>query len=171
MLTIPEQMSSTLEDWLALLVQGAEHEREGQWFQAQVAYEMVKRFRSRDIFRIVASQQNRSADTIRSWVAAYQAFPEEQDRVPTLHFTHHCIAAMTDDPPYWIARAADEEMTTAQLRAAIRRERDGYSAAFEQKYMEQQIERQVAEYNALWGAERQCTVEFKPVVSVAPEVG
>ncbi len=171
MLTIPEQMSSTLEDWLALLVQGAEHEREGQWFQAQVAYEMVKRFRSRDIFRLVASQQNRSADTIRSWVAAYQAFPEEQDRVPTLHFTHHCIAAMTDDPPYWIARAADEEMTTAQLRAAVRRAKDGYSAAFERKVMEQQIQRLSEEYNSLWGEERQCTVEFKPVVAVVPEAG
>lgn len=170
MLAIPEHMEPVLEDWLALLVQGAEHEKDGQWFQAQVAYEMVKRFRSRDIFNIVASQQNRSANTIRSWVAAYQAFPEETDRIPTLHFTHHCIAALSEDPAYWIAQAADQHWTTKELHMAIRRSRDDYNAAFECKVIEQQIRRLADEYNRLWGTERRCTVAFEAVPIAAPPV-
>jgi len=162
MLTMPAHLDS-LEQWLALLVEGSEHEKAGQWFQAEVAYKMVRTFRSRDILSLVASQQNRSTNTIRSWVAAYHAFPHEADRVPTLHFTHHCIAALTEDPALWIGRAADEQWTTQQLRAAIRRAKDPYNAAFDRQVMEQQIQRLSQEYNTTWGTERQCEVAFRNV--------
>jgi len=171
MLTIPDRVQ-TLEEWAALLVAGAEHEKEGQWYQAEVAYRMIQQYQGAEsIFNFIASLEGRSANTIRSWVAAYQAFPNESDRIPTLHFTHHCIAAISEDPSYWIAQAADNHWTTQELRVAIRRSKDGYNPAFERKVMEQQIQRQVEDYNALWGKERQCLVEFKPVVSVAPEAG
>ncbi len=79
----------------------------------------------------IANQIGRSVAYIKTLHKTYKAFPTEESRVPTLSWTHHRIAAFTDDPEKWIARAAGidengnetgEEMSTRELRAAIKKE-------------------------------------------------
>ena len=71
--------------------------------------EMVRVFRGKNIADIVAETMNRSARTIQLWIAAYQAFPTEDLRAPTLHFYHHGLAAFTKGPAHWLAEAFERK--------------------------------------------------------------
>lgn len=99
-----------------------------KFFQGEIIDEMVKRGVK---YSWIANQIGRSVAYIKTLHKTYKAFPTEESRVPTLSWTHHRIAAFTDDPEKWIARAAGidengnetgEEMSTRELRAAIKKE-------------------------------------------------
>ena len=67
----------------------------------------------------LASKTNISTSQIRVLVKVYEAFPEEASRVPELSWSHHKIAAYASDPTRWIKKAADQGMSTRQLRKAV----------------------------------------------------
>ncbi|MCR4441940.1 MAG: HNH endonuclease [Peptococcaceae bacterium] len=67
----------------------------------------------------LASQTNISTSQIRVLVKVYEAFPDEGSRVAELSWSHHKIAAYTSDPARWIETAADQGMSTRQLRKAV----------------------------------------------------
>lgn len=70
----------------------------------------------------LASQTNISTSQVRVLVKVYEAFPDEASRVCELSWSHHKIAAYTSNPTRWIERAADEAMSTRQMREAVIRE-------------------------------------------------
>lgn len=70
----------------------------------------------------LASQANFSTSQVRVLVKVYEAFPDEDSRVYELSWSHHKIAAYTSNPSFWIERAADEAMSTRQMREAVIRE-------------------------------------------------
>lgn len=72
--------------------------------------------------REIASMLGCSASLCRKFVKTFNAFPCPEDRVPYLSFRHHVIAAYTDDPAYWIARAADESWSTRQMQERLNKE-------------------------------------------------
>lgn len=51
---------------------------------------------------------------------AWLAFPRREDRFPDLSFSHHRIAASTNDPHYWIEDAALHGLSTHALEKKIR---------------------------------------------------
>ncbi|MGB9804848.1 hypothetical protein, partial [Desulfofundulus sp.] len=73
-------------------------------------------------YRKIASLVGCSESTVRKYAKTYRAFPDESLRVPELSFEHHWAAANSSDPGKWIARAADEHLSTRQLRKEILKE-------------------------------------------------
>lgn len=61
-----------------------------------------------------------SAAQCREMARTFRAFPDEGTRIPSLSWYHHRLAAKTDDPAGWIARAADNDWSTRQLAEAIK---------------------------------------------------
>ena len=49
----------------------------------------------------------------------FNAFPNEEDRIPVLSFRHHQIAAATADPQKWLAEAVDNQWSTRTLQENI----------------------------------------------------
>lgn len=56
------------------------------------------------------------SDLIRTW----RAFPEESVRNPELTWRHHLLAAKTDDPPGWLAKASDNQWSTREMEVALK---------------------------------------------------
>lgn len=55
----------------------------------------------------------------KKMVKTYRVFPEEYMRVPELSFEHHFVATTSSRPREMIARAADEQLSTRQMRKLI----------------------------------------------------
>ena len=102
------------------LVNTAEAETENLWRRAALIYVAIERMgvKAGDI----AEKIFKSGSHVRQLCKTFAAFPEELDRVAELTFNHHAEAAKTDDPAYWLARAADEALSVRELRKLIRGE-------------------------------------------------
>lgn len=111
-----EMAMTTIEDLISLLIEGEQQADEIRFMQGQVIDELVTRGVK---YSWIASQIGKSAAWVRTTHKTYLAFPTEEDRIPGLSWTHHKIAAATEDPKGWIERAANEEMSTRELRKAI----------------------------------------------------
>jgi len=121
-----EEPSQTIEDLIALLIQAEQGEQDSKFLRGEIIDVLVKRGVKKSW---IASQIGKSSSYVRSLHKTYLAFPDESMRVPTLSFSHHKIVALTtDDPAYWIERAAGknengeetgQEMSTRELRNAI----------------------------------------------------
>ncbi len=61
-----------------------------------------------------------SSRYINVLVKTYQAFPTEESRVIDLSFSHHSIAAHSDNPEYWIDQAVQNGWSVRELSRAIR---------------------------------------------------
>jgi hypothetical protein len=68
----------------------------------------------------VATDVGRGAAYVRDLVRTLRAFPEPEQRVPLLTFTHHKYAAATDNPGAWIAQAEAGAWSTRDMQAALR---------------------------------------------------
>lgn len=86
----------------------------------------------------LASQVGVGASTVRKYVRAFLAFPKEDMRVPELGFEMHCIAALSPDPTACIARAADEGLSTRQLRKLVAEEKGSVTAIADAEAEEKQ---------------------------------
>ncbi len=62
-----------------------------------------------------------SSRTVRDYARAYRAF-ETGTRVPILSYTHHRIAARSEDPQRAIEEAADKLLSTRQMEVRIEAE-------------------------------------------------
>ncbi|HBK69305.1 MAG TPA: hypothetical protein DDZ91_11740 [Firmicutes bacterium] len=69
--------------------------------------------------RQIASAIGCSASLVRKMTRVFNAFPNEDDRIPLLSFRHHQIAAVTSDPKKWLAEAADNQWSTRILQEKI----------------------------------------------------
>jgi hypothetical protein len=67
----------------------------------------------------VASWFGCSSSQVRELAKTFRAFPDESQRIPSLSWRHHRVAANTPEPGFWIARAADEDWSTRQMQEAI----------------------------------------------------
>lgn len=71
----------------------------------------------------IASEMNCTARYVGDLRRTFEAFPDEESRVPELTWTHHCIAARTDDPRRWLVEAADRQLSTRELRLLLKGEK------------------------------------------------
>jgi hypothetical protein len=106
----------SIEDLIQAYITLEEQEADCRWAKAQLLDAMVSAGAKASW---IASQIGTSAAQVREMVKVYRAFPQEDMRIPELSWYHHRLAANTPDPGYWIARAADEQMSTRQMREAI----------------------------------------------------
>lgn len=125
-----EETPRTMEDLISLLITTKEEERERRFVQGQLIDLILQRSSEKKSKTVnwISSQTGWSPAHIRSLHKTFLAFPEESTRVPTLDWSHHKIAAATEQPKYWIERAAGKddngnetgkEMSTRELRTAI----------------------------------------------------
>lgn len=106
----------TLEELVQSYISLEEHERECRWIKGQLLDAMIK---SGVKPSWIASQVGVSASQVREMVKVYRAFPKEEMRIPELSWYHHRVAAATPEPEKWIAWAADEQLSTRQMREKI----------------------------------------------------
>ena len=107
-----------LDELVQNLASLVEAEEETRWLQGEIVHHLVGRGVKKGW---IASQVGKSATYINALLVTYRAFPDEGSRVPELKWTHHKIAATKgkSDPQAWVARAADEQMSTRQMERAI----------------------------------------------------
>lgn len=107
-----------LEELIQKLISLQEAEEDSRWVQGEIVKILVERGVKKSW---LAAQIGKSATYINNLLITYETFPEESMRIPELRWTHHKIAAVKarSDPHAWIARAADERMSTRQLEKAI----------------------------------------------------
>jgi len=107
----------SLEEIIQMYINLEERERECRWAKGQLLDLMVKMSVK---IGWIASQVGTSRAQIRELIKTYRAFPEEKDRNPELSWMHHRIAANSKSPKEWIDMAADKQLSTRQLKKAIK---------------------------------------------------
>lgn len=144
---------------VAVFVSLLEAGEEALWRQAEWAAAMAVKY-GRETARLLASEVGVSAAYVRQLIATAKAFPTPESRAQDLSFTHHRIAAMTEDPEGWIERAAAEGMSTAQLRERIRAGGDRISRADLARRAEERLVRLAREYNETFSELTRTRVEL-----------
>ena len=104
MATNSETAMATIEDLLSMLVETEQQTNEIKFLQGQIVDELITRGAK---YSFIASQVAKSAAWVRTMHKTFLAFPTPESRVPDLSWTHHKIAAFTEDPPKWIQVAAN----------------------------------------------------------------
>ncbi|KLU61447.1 HNH endonuclease [Peptococcaceae bacterium CEB3] len=112
---LPRQEPS-LEEMISAYVQIDEQEKNARWIKGQLLSAMLDSGVQQGW---LASQVGSSTAQIRELVKVYRAFPQEGMRVPSLSWYHHRVAANSPDPAKYIQEAADQELSTRQMRKAI----------------------------------------------------
>ncbi len=106
----------TLEESIQAYISLEEQERECRWIKGQLLDSILKTGAKASW---IASQVGTSRSLINKLVKTYRAFPEADMRVPELSFEHHFVAATSNNSAEIIARAADEQLSTRQMRKLI----------------------------------------------------
>lgn len=86
------------------------------WIEAEILYNIADLNLS---IKDISTQVGRSPAHIRERIKTFKAFPEEHMRAQDLSFTHHRLAAGTEEPEKWINRACEEGFSTRQLKQVI----------------------------------------------------
>lgn len=123
---LPEKVQEPgIEELIQAYISLEEQERENKWVKAQLLEAMLAAGAKPSW---LASQLGISVSLIKKMVKTYKAFPEEDMRVPELSFEHHYVAATSSKPGEMIAKAADEQLSTRQMRKVILEEEasDGF---------------------------------------------
>lgn len=68
----------------------------------------------------IASAVGCSASRVQKLTRTFNAFPDPEARSPLLSFRHHTIAAYTEHPHEWLAKAVDNQWSTRQLQEAVK---------------------------------------------------
>ena len=110
--------SPSLEALISRALEVASLGERSVWLQAAIAAEAEDACGVSA--RAWASEVGCSATWVRQLKRTHRAFPDEDDRCPTLSFAIHNLCAHTDDPAGWLARAEAEAMSWADLKAAIK---------------------------------------------------
>ena len=139
----------TYEEDLQLFVNLLQGEVDHLWAQATHLRGMVSRW-GRGTAKAVAGDSGLSEGYIRQLIGTANAFPEPAERAADLSFSHHRIAAFTDDPPYWRDQAVANGWSVEDLRAAIRAAKDPVAATEGARTAAQRLERAVAKFVDEW---------------------
>lgn len=122
--------SPSLEELIQAYISLDEQQNECSFLKGQLLAALVESGAKKGW---IASQVRASVSQIKVLIKTYQAFPGEGMRIPELTWYHHRLAAHTDDPEKWIAEAADNEWSTRQMSAAIKKDKDPSRAADEEE--------------------------------------
>lgn len=145
----------TYEEDLAAFTALLEQEVDALWAQAGHLRGMVSRW-GRGTAQAVAGDTGLSAGYVRQLIGTANAFPDPAQRAQDLSFSHHRVAAFTDDPAGWIDQAVAHAWSVEDLRAAIRDARDPVArdeqARQAAKRLERAVERFVEDWAATYGA-------------------
>lgn len=105
------------EQLISALIDLEHKEDELHFVRGQIIEVLVERGFSQSY---IASQSGRSTAYVRLHLRTYRAFRDESTRNPFLSWTHHRIAAETDDPAGWIEKAAEEQMSTREMARLVK---------------------------------------------------
>lgn len=166
----PAQPTGVYEQDLAVFIAFDEAEEAALWDKAAWVRAMTARY-GRETARLLARDTGHSAYYVRCLIATAEAFPDPADRAADLSFSHHRIAAFTDDPAAWIDRAAAEQWNVADLREAIRAARDPVAADAAAEQAQARLERAVERFNRLYAATAgvRAVLQWGPGSGVGPE--
>lgn len=137
--------NGTYEADLAVFIQLLEGERENLWAQADWALHMTATY-GRKTARMLAADSGLSAAYVRQLVVTAKMFPDEK-RVADLSFSHHKIAAMTQDPDGWLQKSIANEFSVKDLRQAIADGRDRISEAEEARRAAERLVQAARKFN------------------------
>lgn len=89
-----------------------------QWTVAALCAEACEHVSARQ----VASDIGMSAGQVSRLLRTLRAFPDPASRsdMPGMTFSHHRLAATTENPAYWLAQAEAEQWSTRDLEEAIK---------------------------------------------------
>jgi hypothetical protein len=148
------------EEDLARFTQLMEQEAESLWAQAEHLRAMVSRW-GRGTAQAVAGDTGLSAGYVRQLIGTAHAFPDPAGRAQDLSFSHHRVAAFTDDPHAWLDQAVahawlDQAVAHAwsveDLRAAIQDAQDPVARDEQARRAAKRLERAVARFVDDWAA-------------------
>lgn len=110
-------VGKTFEEVLELYLFCLEKGESSMWERAAVITVMHDCMKLKP--RQIASALGCSSSLVRKMARVFNAFPNNEDRIPVLSFRHHIIASHSSNPAEWLAKAADNEWSTRQLQEAI----------------------------------------------------
>jgi hypothetical protein len=121
------------------------------WAQAEQARTMKLRY-GRETARNLATEVGCSRGYIRELIGTANVFPDPAQRAQDLSFSHHRIAAFTDDPERWLSMAIEQQWSVQDLRDAIRAAKDPVAAEATAQRAADRLERAVDKFNAAHAA-------------------
>jgi len=109
-------------DLINAYIQLDEQENDSRWLKGQLLDSMLNAGAKQSW---LAHQLRVSAAQIRELCKVYRAFPDEGMRIPLLNWYHHRVAANSPDPQKYIVMAADQELSTREMRKVILEQEGG----------------------------------------------
>jgi hypothetical protein len=111
-----KQEEPTMAELISAYIQLEEQEKDVRWIKGQLLDSMINAGAKQSW---IASQVGVSGSQLRELVKTYKAFPQESMRIPSLSWYHHRVAANSPDPAKYIQEAADNDMSTREMRKKI----------------------------------------------------
>lgn len=111
-----QEQEPSMEELIQAYIQLDEHEQEARWAKGQLLDLILKAGASQ---KWLSAQIGISPAQIRELVKVYRTFPEESMRIPSLSWYHHRVAANSNKPHEYLAKANDEHLSTRELRKLI----------------------------------------------------
>lgn len=121
-------------------------ETETLWQQAELARDMTAKF-GRKTARMIAGEVGVSAGYVRQLIATAQAFANPASRAQDLSFSHHRLAAMTENPEGWIEETLDHDWSVKELRQEIKDKKDRIDEAEQARRAGERLEQAVNKFN------------------------
>ena len=164
-ITLPPTPSGDYQQDLAVFVSLEESVRDTTWAQAEWAYVMTGHY-GRSTAQMIAGDTGHSKAYIRMLVATAKAFPDVSDRAQDLSFSHHRVAAATQDPATWIDEAVAHQWSVEELRQAIQDTKDPVAETVLADRALDRIKRAIDKYNVEWShvSGEQLALVYKIVV-------
>ena len=124
-----------------------EHESASLWAQAEQARLMRVRY-GRETARLLASEVGLTKGYIRQLIGTANVFPDPAQRAQDLSFSHHRIAAFTENPERWLSEAVSEGWSVDDLREAVKSAKDPVAAEVAAQQAAERLTRTVEKFNA-----------------------
>lgn len=148
----------TLDDMIQAYISLQVDEDDVKWQKAAICAALLEGFGMKA--SQVASLLGCSAANVRVMAKVFMAFPDSDDRVIAMSFTHHKIAVQyaPENPQEWVEKAADNEWSTRQLTEAIRGNESEEARKDIKKGKTEMIKRLTLEVLAEGGEEAKCLI-------------
>lgn len=117
---LPVFRGETYESYVQAWINVSEEIEERRWRLGAIAASLVWRY-GENTAATFAADVGVSSRTVRDYARAYRVF-ETGTRVPILSYTHHRIAARSEDPQKAIEEAADKLLSTRQMEVRVEAE-------------------------------------------------